>query len=255
MLLTDLLSRAYIPTAEHPERSEFEYVNTLSFLPISKSQLDQVGAETQRDDTLRALEGVILQGWPEDKKSLPPQVLPYFSMKDELTVEHGLIFRGERVVILTGLRQLMKQKIHSSHMGTESCLRRAREYIFLPGMSAEIRQLVEACETCQKFSGGQTKETLKSHEIPSRPREKIATDLFTYNKKEFLITVDYYSNFWEIDELSTTTAPAVIAKLKRRFARYRCPETAISDNGPQFSSERHFCQSVGIRASYRKPLE
>jgi hypothetical protein len=170
MLQADLLSRAYIPTAEDPERSEFEDVNTLSFLPISKSQLDQIRAETQRDDTLRPLERVILQGWPEDKKSLPPQVLPYFSMRDELyTVEHGLIFRGERVVIPTGLRQLMKRKIHSSHMGTESSLRRARECIFWPGMSAEIPQLLEACETCQKFSGGQTKETLKYHEIPSRP--------------------------------------------------------------------------------------
>jgi hypothetical protein len=100
-------------------------------------------------------------------------------MGAELTVEHGLIFRGEHVVIPTGLQQLMKQKIHSSHMGTELCLCRARECIFWLGMSAEIRQLVEACETCQKFSGSQTKETLKSHEIPSRPWEKIATDLFT----------------------------------------------------------------------------
>ena len=49
--------------------------------------------------------------------------------------------------------------------------------------------------------------------------------------------MDYYSNFWEIDELSTTTAPAVIAKLKRHFARYGWPETVISDNGPQFSCE------------------
>ena len=133
------------------------------------------------------------------------------------------------------LRPLMKQKIHSSHMGVESCLRRARDCIYWPGMSSEIRQLVETCETCQKCNIGQSKETLKSHEIPCRPWEKIGVDLFTYNDKEFLITVDYYSNFWEIDELSTTTAPAVIKKLKRHFARYGCPETVINDNGPQFS--------------------
>ena len=49
--------------------------------------------------------------------------------------------------------------------------------------------------------------------------------------------MDYYSNFWETDELSTTTAPAVIAKLKHHFARYGCPETVISNNGTQLSSE------------------
>ena len=155
-------------------------------------------------------------------------------MRDELTIEHDLIFKGERVVIPMTLRPLMKQKIHSSHMGVESCLRGARDCIYWPGMSSEIRQLVEACETRQKFNIGQSKETLKSHEIPSRPWEKIGVDLFTYNNKEFLIIFDYYSNFWEINELSTTAAPAVIKKLKCHFARYVCPETVVSDNGPQF---------------------
>ena len=237
MLLADLLSRAYLTTAEDPEHQEFENVNMASLLPISKSQLGEIRAETHRDDTLQALKMVILRGWPEDKKCLPPQVLPYFSMRDEFTVENGLIFRGERVVIPSSLRPVTKRKLHSSHMGVESCLRRARDCVFWPGMSSELRHLVETCETCQKFSAGQPKETLKSHEMPSRPWEKVATDLFTYNNKEFLITVDYYSNFWELDELSTTTSPAVISKLKRHFARYGCPETVISDNGPQFASE------------------
>ena len=235
MLLADLLSRAYLPSTESPENKEFENVNMASLLPISKPRLDEIRVETQRDDSLQALKAVIIRGWPEDKKSLPSQVLPYFSLRDELTVEHDLIFRGERVVIPTNLRPLMKQKIHCSHMGTESCLRRARDCIFWPGMSSEIRQLVEACETCQKFSAAQPKETLQSHAVPSRPWEKIAIDLFTYKDMEFLITVDYYSNFFEIDKLSTTTAPAVITKLKCHFARYGCPGTVISDNGPQFA--------------------
>ena len=81
---------------------------------------------------------------------------------------------------------------------------------FLAGLSAETRQLVEACGTCRKFSAAQPKETLESHDVPSRPWEKIATDLFTFENKEFLITVDYYNNFGEVDELSYTTAPAVI---------------------------------------------
>ena len=235
MLLADLLSRAYLPTTVDQDHEEFENVNTANLLPISKYRLDEIRVETQRDEASQALKEVILRGWPDEKKSLPSQVLPYYSVRDELTIEHDLIFKGERVVIPMSLRPLMKQKIHSSHMGVESCLRRARDCIYWPGMSSEIRQLVEACETCQKFNIGQSKETLKSHEIPSRPWEKIGVDLFTYNNKEFLITVDYYSNFWETDELSTTTAPAVIKKLKRHFARYGCPETVVSDNGPQFS--------------------
>ena len=168
---------------------------------------------------------VILQGWPEEKTSVPPLALPYFYQRDELTTQNGIIFRGERVVVPTKLRAIMKQKVHSSHMGTEACLRRARECIFWPGMSAEIKQSVESCETCRKYDSAQPKETLKSPEIPKRPWERIATDLFSFKGKEFLITVDYYRNFWEIDQLSNTTASTVITKLKNHFARYGSPDT------------------------------
>ena len=49
-----------------------------------------------------------------------------------------------------------------------------------------------------------------------------------------MITVDYYSNFWEIDRLTSTTSSAVVLKLKNHFAHYGCPDRLISDNGPQF---------------------
>ena len=37
------------------------------------------------------------------------------------------------------LRKEMVDQIHSSHIGTEGCLRRARESLYWPSMSAEIR--------------------------------------------------------------------------------------------------------------------
>ena len=52
-----------------------------------------------------------------------------------------------------------------------------------------------------------------------------------------MITVDYFSNYWEVDLLnSSTTTKAVIQKLKAHFSHYGSPETLISDNGPQFAS-------------------
>ena len=51
-----------------------------------------------------------------------------------------------------------------------------------------------------------------------------------------MITVDYYSNFWEIDHLKSNTATAVILRLKYHFALHGCPDRLISDNGPPFDS-------------------
>ena len=54
--------------------------------------------------------------------------------------------------------------------------------------------------------------------------------------QDYVVTVDYFSNYWKVDKLSFTTATAVIQKLKPHFARFGSPEVLVSDNGPQFAS-------------------
>ncbi|XP_064120727.1 uncharacterized protein K02A2.6-like [Macrobrachium nipponense] len=80
-------------------------------------------------------------------------------------------------------------------------------------------------------------ETLINHEIADRPWQKVGVDLMSIEKHNYLITVDYFSNFWEIDYLENTLASTVIRKLKSHFARYGLPCVLISDNGPQFVNE------------------
>ena len=133
---------------------------------------------------------------------------------------------------------MIKIKLHSSHVGIDACLRRVRESVFWPGFSAEIKQMVETCETCQKFETSPQKEPLVSHDEPLWPWEKIGVDIFELNGKEYLTTVDYYSNFWEIDKLPTDAkATTVIAKLKDHFTLYGIPDQVVTDNGPQFKSQ------------------
>ena len=205
MHIADTLSRAFLPATDHPSGAEFENVNMAKFLPISSEKLEDIQKRTDdEDESLQMLKQTIIQGWPKERKNLPIQITPYFSMRDELTVQDGLIFRGQRIVIPLRLRREMKKKIHSSHLGTESCLRRARECLYWPGMSAEIKEMVASCETCRTYETTPQKESLMPHETPSRPWEQVGVDLFTLDNKDYLITVDYYSNFWEVDRLTST---------------------------------------------------
>ena len=111
----------------------------------------EIQQATESDDTLRALKDIILHGWPEECSQTPAQVTPYFSIRDELSLQDGVIFRGQRMVIPSSLRRDMKQEPHASHLGVGSCLRRARETIFWLGMSTEIKEMVATCETCRKY--------------------------------------------------------------------------------------------------------
>ena len=169
-------------------------------------------------------------------KHLDHCLIPYFNYRDELTAQEGLIYRADCVVIPDFMRYEMKQKIHVGHLGINSCLRRAQDVMYWPGMSAEIRQYIETCGTCAAHGDRQPEGSLIMIEIPRHPWVKTAVDLFSYGGHHYSIYVDYHSNFFEVDKLSDLNPDAVIAELSAHFARYGSPFKLVSDNSPQFSS-------------------
>ena len=71
------------------------------------------------------------------------------------------------------MRADMKRGPRRAHGGIQACLSLSRECIFWPGMTLEITQFVETCETCRKYETASAKETLMPHEIPEHQWQKI----------------------------------------------------------------------------------
>lgn len=113
-------------------------------------------------------------------------------MRDEFTTQDGLLFRGQRVVVPKVLRRGMIERLHSAHVGIESCLRRARECLYWPGMNSEVKEYVQRCETCRTYDSKQPREPLHSHDPPESPWSKVGVDIFTFDGREYLLTVDYF---------------------------------------------------------------
>lgn len=135
------------------------------------------------------------------------------------------------------MRQDILKKIHTGHMGVQKSKERARDIVYWPCMSQEIESFVGKCSTCQEYQNLRQKEPLIPHSIPSRPWQMAATDLFWWNNANYLLIVDYYSNYFEICLLSNTRSTTVIQHTKSIFARHGIPDVVISDNGPQYSSQ------------------
>lgn len=64
----------------------------------------------------------------------------------------------------------------------------------------------------------------------------MGADLFQFDKSHYLVVVDYFSRYFEVAKLTSTTSEAVIEHFKSIFARHGIPEVVRSDNGPQFVS-------------------
>lgn len=249
-LLADPLSRSYLPCDkdEIQSRDDVEAINSVHDLTLPDRDIACIRNATATDDAMLKLMTTILEGWPQHKSQVSPLISSYFHYRDELATQDGLIFRGQRLIIPTALRGKMKADVHVGHVGVDGCLRRAREHIFWPGMSRELKEFVQACAICQEHATSQPAQPLISHEVPNRPWAKVGIDLFHFKDKVYLITTCYFSSFFEIDQLHKTTAQPVITKLKQQFARYGIPTTIISDNGPPFSSQEFtaFCRDWQI---------
>ncbi len=99
--------------------------------------------------------------------------------------------------------------------------------MYFPGITAAIKQMVARCDVCIRFQAESQKEPLLSHPAPSRVWEKVGTDLFTLNGRDYLVTVCYLSGYFEVDRLPSKKITDVIYALRTQFARHGIPTEVV----------------------------
>ena len=203
---------------------------------VSDRKKTEIKHEMEQDTSMQKLIKVIQAGWPDERQACSCELQAYWNYRDELCIHEGLIYKGKRIIIPLKLRKEILSQIHAGHMGHEKCKRRARQVVFWPGMNHEIDTLVNQCEACQKHQHQHPVEPLKPHLVPNRPWQKVATDLFELNNQHYIVIVDAYSNYPEVQELTSQSSKSVINAMKTVFARLGIPEEVLSDNGPCYSS-------------------
>ncbi|XP_015779358.1 PREDICTED: uncharacterized protein K02A2.6-like [Acropora digitifera] len=185
---------------------------------------------------MQTLKTIILIGWPPEREEVPVHIREFWTYRDELTLHNGVLFKNQRLIIPKALRTEVTSRIHSSHLGIEACLRKARDLVFWPSMNAEIKESVTNCSICAEFQAKQQNQPMQSHEIPDRPWSRLSSDLFTLHNKEYIVLVDSYSDYVEVSQLKATTSTALIEFFKEQFSRHGIPDILMTDNGPQYTS-------------------
>ena len=134
------------------------------------------------------------------------------------------------------MQQNVLKRIHVGHLGMERSKRRARQTCYWPKMNQEIEQIVKCCKTCQKHGKSNSRSPLKPPPLPTRPWEKVGTDLFHLKQQTYIVITDYYSLYPEVYSLPRPDAAQVIEVVKDAFARHGIPTELVSDNGSQYKS-------------------
>ncbi|KAE8291509.1 Retrovirus-related Pol polyprotein from transposon 17.6 Protease [Larimichthys crocea] len=234
IVVADALSRAVTQSEEHDECSTEKEVNLhvnliTETLPMSDMKSRLIADETKKDVGLQRVIQLMNEDWPRG------ECQQYYNIRGELSLVNGLLLRKNRIVIPQSLRPDMLKRLHEGHLGMEKCKRRARTSIYWPSINADIDRMVSRCATCLKHQAKQAKEPMAITEIPDEPWQKVGTDLFYLDGKNYLLVIDYLSNYPEIALLPNMSAACVIKHMKSIFARHGIPQVVYSDNGPSYS--------------------
>ncbi|KAL9969645.1 hypothetical protein ACROYT_G021882 [Oculina patagonica] len=257
LLIADTLSRAHPDDSDsgndQGERARIKNVNVFGDIPGKR--LDEIREAISCDASLQTVMKLVLEGWPADKRGTPVCALPYFDVRDCLSVVDGILVKGEAVVIPMALRRSIKRRLHSAHLGCESMLRRARGTVYWPNMASDMKQIADMCETCQQMKPQNLREPLKQHSDGDEPWQKIGLDLFEIAGKHYLAVVDYYFNFIEIDLLTTMTSTRVVTLLKKPTPPCvsQCPR--LKKSAPSQVKEEKLLSETSVPISKKKDGE
>ena len=219
-------------------------------LPVTSNQLQRIKEEQAKAKDLHLVFNFVLEGWPESACN-DAVLCKYWAARRYLSVvEGGLLLYNDRIVIPESLHKEMLQRIHSEgHLCLNKCRKRVQGSVWWPNLVPDLKWWIDNCSFCLRNSRQQRAEPLRPTVLPERPWLKIGPDLCSYEGKEYLIVVDYYSRSIEIIYLKESTSLFVIGKLKNMFAKFGIPEVMVSDNGPQFGSTafRQFALDYGFQ--------
>ena len=201
---------------------------------------------------------------------MPPELQPYWTFREELTIEDGLILKGTKIVSPSKQCQAILKQIHEGHLGLNKCKLRAKETVYWPGLNTELEDLVLNCQLCLKYSTAKCKlepSLALGQEVPLYPWTKLATDIFHFEGALYLLIVDYTSHYPVVHKLTSMTGQHIASQFKLICSEYGWPETIVSDNGPCYTSEiftnlmieynvnhirslPHYLQSNGLAEKY-----
>ncbi|XP_052783396.1 uncharacterized protein K02A2.6-like isoform X1 [Mya arenaria] len=238
--VADTLSRNYLQDEQIDVCKDIDvHVHSvMENIAMSDQKMTLIKSKIQTDQEMQTLKHTILTGWPDKRQNCPNSILQYWNFRDKLTVIDDFLLKGNNVIIPKGLRHMMLDKVHDSHLGMiEKCTQRARSVMFWPNMTKDIKNKVLNCPICLEHRNSNVKEPMIPNQIPSRPWEVVATDIFHWNDSNYIVVVDLYSRYFECGLLRNMRTDTVIHKLKGYFATHGIPSKVISDNAGQYCSQ------------------
>ena len=202
--------------------------------------------ETENDEELKKLKDDIRKG------RLRPELKIFKEMFPEMSLNQGVILKGERLLIPASLRPDVLGAAHEGHPGRESMLRQLRLSVWWPGMGQDVREFVESCLPCGAAVGRNSPAPMIVRETPERPWQHCAADFKgpIGGQYYFHVLIDLYSRWPEVQMTKSTSFEKLRPALEESFSLHGIPESITHDQGPPYNSGdwQRYAKEVGFES-------
>ena len=83
-------------------------------------KIDRLQQSTLKDDILVLLKHTVQHSWPQTITELPPALCPYWTFREEISIEDGILLKGERIIIPAVDQPDILQQLHHGHLGSKN---------------------------------------------------------------------------------------------------------------------------------------
>ena len=137
-------------------------------------------------------------------------------------------------------------------MGIHKTLDRSKGCFYWSGISKDITHVCETCEECLKYANRQQKEPKGQVRDVSEAWESLATDIFEFKGKYYLIVSCRFSGYIVVRQMSTHSTKETIQQFQSVFAELGIPRHLHCDRGSNYTSMefQSFMQGLNVELSY-----
>ncbi|XP_040078471.1 uncharacterized protein K02A2.6-like [Ixodes scapularis] len=179
-------------------------IQVMTIVPMSPETVEELKRDIDQDKEIHEVIQATKEGWPSTTRGLSEPMKLYWSFRDELDVHDGILFRSEQIVIPKTWRNRLLVQVHAGYLGINICLKRACKTVYW------LKEVLD-------FSW-----------------ERVASDLFNFEGRSYVVIVDSYSGYLDFKKLS---GESVVNVMKEWLATHGVPRVIETDNGPCYAAQ------------------
>ena len=88
---------------------------------------------------------MVYEGWPKTIQDCPHSIQSYWYFRDEITYENGILYKGTQLIIPETEGKAILSVLHMGHYAVDKMNLRARETVYWPGISEDIKATYQRC--------------------------------------------------------------------------------------------------------------